>query len=114
MLFLTFIAPAIKPCPLNSPSLADCVLKTIERLKPQISTGIYGPDLVTDVNLTTLVLGDISVDRSFKLKLSEFRGYGFNNFKIEKLRINPENFKVSCRNRHKACSQGQSKARKSS
>ena len=96
MLFLTFLAPSIKPCPLNSPNIADCVIKAIEKLKPEISTGIYGPNLRTDVNLTKFNLGDISVDRSFKLKMTNLHGFGFNNFKIEKLRINPENFKVSC------------------
>ncbi|XP_070493611.1 protein takeout-like [Chironomus tepperi] len=88
------LAPSIKPCPLKSPNLADCVIKSIESLKPEIGTGIYGPNLVADVNLTKLVLSDIYVDRSFKLKLTQIKGYGFNNFKIEKLRINPENFKI--------------------
>lgn len=93
---MAFLAPSIKPCPLKSPNLADCVLTAIETLKPHISTGIYGPNLITDVNLTKFALGDISVDKSFKLKMTQIYGYGFNNFKIEKLRINTENFKV-CR-----------------
>ncbi|KAL7037210.1 hypothetical protein ACKWTF_009106 [Chironomus riparius] len=90
----SLLAPSIKPCPINSPNLADCVIKAIEKLKPEIGTGIYGPNLRTDVNLTKFNLGDISVDRSFKLKMTDMYGYGFNNFKIEKLRINPENFKI--------------------
>jgi hypothetical protein len=66
----------------------------MEILKPAISTGYFGPNLITDVNLTKFALGDIYVDRSFKLQITDLVGYGFNNFKIEKLRINPEDFKV--------------------
>lgn len=92
---MTFLGPNIQPCPLNSPNLADCVIKSIDKLKPSIAAGDFGPNLKTDVNLTKFIIGDILLEQSFKLQLTEFYGIGFNNFKIEKLRINPKNFRVS-------------------
>ena len=63
-------------------------------MKPQISTGFYGPNLVTDVNLTRVLVGDIAVNRNINVKLLGMYILGMNNFKIEKLRVNPEKFKV--------------------
>lgn len=64
-------------------------------MKPQISTGYYGPNLVTDLNLTKLVIGDIAVNRNINVKLNDMYIVGMNNFKIDKLRINTEKFKVN-------------------
>jgi len=64
-------------------------------MKPQISTGYYGPNLITDVNLTRLVIGDIAVNRNINVKLNGMYIVGMNNFKIDKLRINTEKFKVN-------------------
>ncbi|KAL7037203.1 hypothetical protein ACKWTF_009105 [Chironomus riparius] len=88
------IAPSIKTCPRNSPNLAECLIKAVDVMKPQISTGYYGPNLISDVNLTRVLIGDIAVNRNINVKLLGMYIVGMNNFKIEKLRINPEKFKI--------------------
>jgi len=91
----SFQAPTFKPCPRNSQKYSDCVINAIQKLKPQIATGIYGPDLIIGTNLTKLVIGDVSVNQNFNLKLTGLYALGLKDFTLHKLRINPENFKVS-------------------
>ena len=71
------------------------MINAIDALKPQISTGVFGPNLITEQNLTKLVVGDVSVNKNFNLKLTGLYALGLNNFKVNKLRINLEKFKVS-------------------
>lgn len=71
------------------------MINTIEGLKPQISTGVFGPDLTIDTNLTKLVIGEVSVNKNFNLKMNGLYALGLNNFEVNKLRISPEKFKVS-------------------
>lgn len=85
--------PPFKTCPKNSPKLAECLIKAVEAMNPQISTGIYGP--LRTANLTRISIGDIAVNRNINVKLNGLHLIGMNNFKIDKLRINPEKFKVN-------------------
>ncbi|XP_070493412.1 protein takeout-like [Chironomus tepperi] len=87
------LAPGFKTCPRTSPKLAECLISAVEGMKPQISTGIYGPNLVT-TNLTRIYVGDIAVNRNINVKLLGMYILGMNNFKIEKLRVNPDKFKM--------------------
>lgn len=88
------LAPSIRPCLRNSPNAADCVKQAIEQLRPQISTGVFGPNLQVDAMLKKLYIGDLSVNRNLDLKLLGLVVIGMDNFKIEKLRINTDNFKL--------------------
>ncbi|XP_070493725.1 uncharacterized protein [Chironomus tepperi] len=88
------VAPSIKPCPRNIEKFSDCIINAIDGLKPQISTGIFGPDLILDTNLTKLVVGEVSVNKSFNLKMSGLYALGLNDFKVNKLRITLDKFKV--------------------
>ncbi|KAG5680724.1 hypothetical protein PVAND_010214 [Polypedilum vanderplanki] len=81
-------------CPRNLPNVADCVKHAIEVLRPQITTGQFGPNLITDESLNPLIIGDVNVQRTFNMKLTNLRIFGMANFKIEKLRINTEKFKL--------------------
>ncbi|CAG9805490.1 unnamed protein product [Chironomus riparius] len=88
------LASSIKPCVRNSEKYSDCVIDAINALKPQISTGVFGPNLAIETNLTKLVVGNVSVNQNFNLQLSGLYALGLNNFKVNKLRISPEKFKL--------------------
>jgi hypothetical protein len=63
-------------------------------MRPQISSGVISPELVFDEMLNPLVIGDVEANRNFILKLYGTKLYGIQNFVIDKLRINADNFRV--------------------
>lgn len=63
-------------------------------MRPQISSGALSPELVFDEKLNPLVIGDVEANRNFILKLFGTKLYGIQNFVIDKLRINTDNFRV--------------------
>ena len=92
---LIFSASIIPTCPRNSPRLADCIKGVIESLRPQTATGYFSPTLFFDEKLDPLVVGDITIKKSFNMKLRGLTVRGVNNYIIDKLRINTDNFKVN-------------------
>jgi Haemolymph juvenile hormone binding protein (JHBP) len=89
------LAPSFKLCPRASPNLAQCVKESIEILRPRLKDGDFGGGFVISP-LEPLSIDDINIRRGdgFYVNLSNLRAVGAMNFKIEKLRINIDNFKV--------------------
>jgi hypothetical protein len=89
-------APKIKTCGRNSPQLADCVKNAIEYLRNDITNGfagVFSGNAITE-GLNPLTIGDINAQRNFNMQLKNLKVFGLGNFKVDKLRINVENFKV--------------------
>lgn len=69
--------------------------QAIEFMRPQIATGILSSTLAFDEKLNSLMIGDVSTNKNFALKLYGTKLRGIQNFVIEKLRINADrDFKV--------------------
>lgn len=93
--FLYLLAPIIRPCLRNSPYLADCVKNAIETLRPQITSGIIPPNIVLEDRVDPLLIDEIKIQRNVNMVLRNLKIKGIKDFKIEKLRINPNDFKVN-------------------
>lgn len=52
------------------------------------------PEAFLNSGLEPLYIGDISVNQGFDLKLSNAQAFGVSDFKIDKVRINLDKFKV--------------------
>lgn len=42
-----------------------------------------------------MLIGDLSINRGFDMKLFAVQAYGISNFKVEKVRVNVEKLKVA-------------------
>lgn len=89
-----FTASNFKTCIRNSPQFANCVTGAIERLRPEMTVGNFGNNILTE-SLSPLNIGDVTTQKSFNMKLFALKVFGLEKFKIDKLRINTENFKVT-------------------
>lgn len=88
-------ASSFKICPRNSPNLAKCVKESIELLRPRLKTGDLGDGVKID-GLEPLKIDDIVINRGegFYVNLNNLKALGAMNFKIEKLRVNVNDFKI--------------------
>lgn len=68
---------------------------SIEFLRPQLKTGDFGNGFLVD-SIEPIKIDDIVIDRGdgFYVNLFNLNAKGASNFKINKMRVNPENFKV--------------------
>lgn len=75
--------------------MAKCVKESIEILRPRLKDGNLGEGFQIE-GLEPITIEDIEIKRNqgFYVFLSNLRAYGAINFKIDKLRINVEKFKV--------------------
>lgn len=92
---VTIAASTFKICHKSSPNLAQCVKESIELIRPNLKTGNFGNGFVIDP-LEPLKIEDIIIERgnSFHVSLTNIKAIGAMNFKINKLRINVDNFRI--------------------
>lgn len=89
-----FLASTFKICYKADPNLAKCVKESIELIRPSLGTGNFGNGFVIDA-LEPLKVDDIIIQRSgLNANLYNVNANGATTFRIDKLRINAENFKV--------------------
>jgi hypothetical protein len=71
------------------------VKESIELLRPRLKTGDWGNGVRTD-SLEPFNVEDIAINRGdgFYVHLANLKAFGASNFKIDKLRMNPNDFKV--------------------
>ena len=93
MLFIA--APTLKVCPRNSQNLAQCVKESIELIRPRLKTGDLGNGMRIDP-LEPFNVEDITINRGdgFYVHLANLKAFGATNFKVGKLRINANDFKI--------------------
>lgn len=73
-----------------------CFQNTIEALRPYLKTGIIAPDFIIE-GIDPLLIGDLDINRGFEVKHFGMEAFGISDFKVEKIRVNYENFKVCCK-----------------
>lgn len=88
-------ASTFKICRRSSPNLAQCVKESIEFIRPNLKSGSFGNGFVIDP-LEPLKIEDIIIERGpgFHVSLTNIKAVGAMNFKINKLRINVDNFRI--------------------
>lgn len=88
-------ASNFKICPRNTANLAKCVKEAIEGVRPNLKDGKLADGFQIEP-MEPLVIEDIEIKRGpgFWALLSNLKAYSATNFKIEKMRINVEKFKV--------------------
>jgi len=87
---------AFKSCPKTSPNLAECIKQAIEATRPFLPTGNFGEGFQVDA-FEPFYIGNITINKGVKMDMIGLQSTGITNFVIDKIRINPENFKVSAR-----------------
>lgn len=68
----------------------------MESLKPYLKTGQIAPDFIIE-GIDPLLIGNLEINRGFELKHFDMEASGISDFKVEKIRVNYENFKVRLR-----------------
>jgi len=87
-------APSLKSCPRSLPDLSECIREAIELVRPNLATGNFGEGFETD-SFDPFLIGDIFVNKGVKIDLLGMQARGIPNFSIDKISINPDDFKVS-------------------
>lgn len=91
----------------------------MESLKPLLKNGNIGPNFIIEGDcylswiywflianwnsfkgIDPLDLGNVTIKQGYEMKLIGFKALGTSNYKIEKIRVNLENFKVCYSIRH--------------
>lgn len=82
-------------CSRSSPDLAQCVKQSIELIRPKLGSGDLGNGFVIQP-LEPISIDDITIDHGdgLYLHLTNLKASGATNFRIEKLRINIEKFRI--------------------
>lgn len=95
MIFKYFTAPSFKICQKSSPNLASCVTNSIEYLRPNLKAGDLGNGFKTP-SIDPLLIDDIKLERGrgFFFHLNNLKVYKLTNFKVDKLRVNPDTFHI--------------------
>ncbi|KAF5296323.1 hypothetical protein FQA39_LY12540 [Lamprigera yunnana] len=77
----------IKVCPHEHPNLADCIIKSIEELRPRLATGI--PELnipsLEPFTLSPIQINSVGGGTRLATNVSDIEVHGASNFKILKL-----------------------------
>lgn len=67
----------------------------IESLRKDIGSNGFHNYIVFEEKVNPLQIGDVTINRSFYIQLQNMNLLGIQNFIVDKLRINLENFKVN-------------------
>jgi len=81
----------LKICPRLSPDIADCLKQAIEATKPFLESGNFGDGLQIEA-FDSIPIGNILTDKG--VDIFNMQAKGITNFRIEKVRFNPDKFKV--------------------
>lgn len=82
------LPPIIDTCPRNSPNPIECVLKSVEKIRPNLASGDFGPDFQVP-KLEPLFIDQIGIDRGpdFKANFTEINVSGPSKFVIEEMKV---------------------------
>jgi hypothetical protein len=74
--------------------LAQCVKESIEFLRPSLKSGNLGNGFLID-SIDPMNIDDIIIQRnSFYVNLNNIKAFGSSNFKIKKIRVSADPFKI--------------------
>lgn len=86
---------SVKICHRNDPQINECIIKSIEQLRPRLASGTLGEGF--DIpNIEPFAIQSIKVGTTpdFKVNLKNILIKGASNFRIEKLRVNLNDIKI--------------------
>jgi len=96
---VTLVEPVVLPasfkiCPRATPDLAACIKNSIEFIRPNLKTGDFGSGFKVEP-LEPLQIDDFTIKRNgFFVAVTNLKAHGATNFRINKLRVNIDQFKV--------------------
>jgi len=87
------LPPQVKTCPKSSPNIVDCLKNAMEALKPYLKSGEIAPGFKIE-GIDPLYVGNISINQGFEVNHWGMKAYGISDFKVDKMRVNLNNFKI--------------------
>ncbi|XP_065094114.1 protein takeout-like [Ochlerotatus camptorhynchus] len=89
---LAELAPVLEVCSKNDPQLAQCIIKVVDKIRPNIANGDYGGGRMAP-KLDPFSIEKLDIDRgaSFRAKMRNVIIDGLSNFVIKKIRPDLEN-----------------------
>lgn len=108
----------MKTCPKSSPNIVECLKNAIDAIKPYLKNGEIAPGFKIEGTLSLVIVsacqthvkfhnyifpgidplnvGNVSINQGFEVNHWGMKAYGISDFKVDKMRVNLDNFKVGC------------------